>query len=44
MSAKCPVCGRFCRATQRRAYDGTWEQVYVTTYCKDDGERTEATV
>lgn len=40
-SAKCPGCGRFASSTSVRRYNGWFNCLYVTTYCKQCGEITE---
>jgi ribosomal protein L32 len=36
--SNCPGCGRFARATTRCYYDGTWDQIAITTHCAKCGE------
>ena len=43
-TAQCPICGRFARASIVEGYDGTWNQIWVTTYCKKCGERVQTMV
>ena len=42
--ANCPICGRFCKSTETTGYDGTWNQIYVHTYCSQCGEKEETVV
>lgn len=42
--ANCPQCGRFASATSRKGYDGTWNQIWVMTYCKKCGKKVQTLV
>lgn len=44
MTANCPVCGRFARAYEEHGYDGSFNQIWVTTRCAQCGERTKSTI
>ena len=37
MPANCPGCGRFAKHTTRRWYNGWWNMLTLTTYCKQCG-------
>lgn len=43
-SANCFGCGRFCKSSSSEGYDGTWNQIYVTTKCAKCGDITESMV
>ena len=44
MTSQCPHCGRFARAYEERGYDGTWDQIWIYTYCKTCGEAVRTVV
>ena len=41
MTVHCPECGRFAKSSATIQYNGSFDILYVTTYCAQCGEITE---